>query len=59
MLEMRESCEKCAAVLGWQDECYICSYECTWCTDCTEEMNRTCPNCQGELLARPKRRPKS
>ncbi len=59
MLEMREACEKCTAALGWQDECFICSYECTWCPDCTEEMNRVCPNCQGELRIRPKRRPKS
>jgi len=57
-LEMRDACEKCQAALDWQGEAYICSYECTFCGDCSAEMARICPNCGGELLRRPKRRPK-
>jgi len=38
-------------------EAFICSYECTWCPACAETMNKVCPNCGGELVKRPKRRP--
>jgi hypothetical protein len=57
-LEMREACEKCGGALAWRDEAYICSYECTFCGECSNEMRHTCPNCGGELLRRPRRRPK-
>lgn len=57
-LEMREACEKCQAALDRQDEAYICSYECTFCPDCSAGMAHLCPNCGGELLRRPKRRAK-
>ena len=30
-LEMRESCERCAASLPHGAEAFICSYECTFC----------------------------
>ena len=56
MLEMKPKCEKCDKKLGWGDEVRICSYECTWCPDCATAMNETCPNCGGELRARPKRK---
>ncbi len=59
MLEMKAACEKCAGALGWQDSCYICSHECTWCPDCAEAMGRVCPNCGGELCPRPRRAAKS
>ena len=36
-------------------ELYVCSYECTFCRACTEEMGRVCPNCGGELVGRPRR----
>ncbi len=55
-LEMREQCEKCEESIGWQDEVCICSFECTFCATCTAEMENQCPNCQGELVARPKRK---
>ncbi|MEQ1921021.1 MAG: DUF1272 domain-containing protein [Pyrinomonadaceae bacterium] len=55
-LEMREVCEKCGAGLTADGNAHICSYECTFCTGCTEEMNSVCPNCGGELVARPKRK---
>ena len=54
-LEMRENCEKCECALGHGDEARICSYECTFCGGCTEDMKGICPNCGGELLRRPRR----
>ena len=29
--------------------------ECTFCPACADGMNGVCPNCSGELVARPKR----
>lgn len=58
-LEMRNACEKCGRTLGHGDEAYICSYECSFCGDCTKEMAGICPNCGGELLRRPRRQVKS
>jgi hypothetical protein len=55
-LEMRSVCEKCNAVLPHEGEAYICSYECTFCKGCTDAMEGICPNCGGELVARPKRK---
>ena len=54
-LEMRTTCEKCQAPLDAGDLAFICSYECTFCPACTEAMSGTCPNCGGELVARPRR----
>lgn len=56
-LEMRMECEKCGAPLIETGEARICSLECTFCTSCAADMAETCPNCSGELVARP-RRPK-
>ena len=55
-LEMREKCEGCGRELALDAEAFICSFECTFCPDCTNGMAATCPNCGGELLARPRRR---
>jgi uncharacterized protein len=55
MLEMRAECERCHADLAQDGAARICSYECTFCPDCAEAMAATCPNCGGELLARPRR----
>ncbi len=56
MLEMREVCERCASVLPVDSAgARICSYECTFCASCSDEMAGTCPNCGGELLTRPRR----
>ena len=52
---MRTECERCNAALAPDGEATICSYECTFCPDCARAMDGICPNCQGELLARPKR----
>ena len=54
-LEMKENCMKCDAGLEHMGEAWICSYECTFCPACSEAMNHTCPNCAGDLVARPRR----
>jgi uncharacterized protein len=54
-LEMRAVCERCGAGLEPGGEAVICSYECTFCTACGAELEQVCPNCGGELVARPKR----
>jgi len=60
MLDMRTSCEHCAKALPMEsEEALICSYECTFCADCAAgPLQGRCPNCQGELLRRPRRTPK-
>jgi hypothetical protein len=58
-LEMKSQCEKCQATLATRSMAVICSYECTFCEDCATEMNFVCPNCEGELVPRPKRAMKS
>lgn len=55
-LEMRDTCERCGGELGLGADAFICSYECTFCPDCTTGMAATCPNCGGELLPRPRRK---
>ena len=55
-LEMKTSCEKCNIDLEPTGNAFICTFECTFCTDCKEEMSGVCPNCSGELVARPKKK---
>ena len=54
-LSMKEACERCGAGLGPDGAAFICSYECTFCATCSEAMAARCPNCGGELVARPRR----
>jgi uncharacterized protein len=54
-LQMKATCEKCQVSLAAESEAYICSYECTFCAACTEQMAARCPNCRGELVRRPRR----
>jgi len=54
-LAMKERCEKCDDPLSDAGEAYICSYECTYCPDCTAKLENVCPNCSGELVKRPTR----
>ena len=54
-LEMRVECERCGAALAHDADAVICSFECTFCRACGEVMDDVCPNCNGELVARPKR----
>lgn len=55
MLDMRTTCEKCETDLPEGGDARICSFECTFCVACADGMASTCPNCGGELVARPKR----
>lgn len=55
MLEMRSTCERCSGPLLETGAALICSFECTFCVDCGAEMQNRCPNCGGELVARPRR----
>lgn len=56
MLEMRPDCERCGADLpADQAGAFICSFECTFCAECTEALDDVCPNCGGELMDRPAR----
>jgi hypothetical protein len=58
MLKMKSSCEKCNIATSITSLAYICSYECTFCKECTDAMNAICSNCDGELLKRPTREKK-
>lgn len=57
MLEMRPCCECCGKDLSpTESEAMICTFECTFCTDCARNtLHSTCPNCGGNLVARPVR----
>jgi hypothetical protein len=56
MLAMRPDCERCGRDLPpGSEDARICSFECTFCGDCTEAMAGRCPNCGGELVLRPRR----
>jgi hypothetical protein len=55
-LELKSVCERCGATLAQDAVAYICSYECTYCADCAGQMNFVCPNCEGELVRRPRRK---
>src|SRR5438105_2718054 len=50
-LEMRTKCERCGSELSMGGEAYICSYECTFCENCSNEMKSVCPNCGGRTGA--------
>ncbi len=56
-LELRASCERCGTTLEPGGLAFICTYECTFCSGCTAELANVCPNCQGELVPRPRRKP--
>jgi hypothetical protein len=57
MLELRPTCEHCDRKLPPESaEAWICSYECTFCGDCVENVLRNvCPNCGGGFMPRPVR----
>jgi hypothetical protein len=54
-LEMRAICERCENALAPGGDARICSFECTFCVACADAMDDVCPNCGGELVARPRR----
>ncbi|HSW03118.1 DUF1272 domain-containing protein [Aquabacterium sp.] len=57
MLQLRPNCECCNTDLSPEStRARICTFECTFCADCTEGvLAGVCPNCGGELLPRPRR----
>ena len=57
MLELRPNCARCGIALPADSpNAWICSLECTYCGDCRNGvLDRTCPNCGGELQRRPTR----
>lgn len=57
MLELRPTCEHCNTSLPPEStEARICSYECTFCAACVENiLHNTCPNCGGGFVPRPVR----
>ena len=59
MLILKPNCECCDAELPPQSrEARICSFECTFCAACADNLlHGVCPNCAGELAARPVRPP--
>jgi uncharacterized protein len=54
-LELRDACERCGVGLRVDGEAVICSFECTFCAACGDELGHVCPNCGGELVRRPRR----
>lgn len=55
MLELRPNCECCDRDLPPDSAAArICTFECTFCADCaTGVLRDICPNCGGDLVARP------
>ncbi len=55
MLELRPSCENCNTPLPPNStDAKICSYECTFCKDCVDDiLQNICPNCGGGFCNRP------
>jgi hypothetical protein len=55
MLELRPTCEHCNKLLPASSvDARICSYECTFCSACVEEvLENVCPNCGGGFVPRP------
>ncbi|MAS10359.1 DUF1272 domain-containing protein [Salinisphaera sp.] len=57
MLELRPGCEHCDRALPPDSaDARICSYECTFCRECVEQvLENVCPNCGGGFVPRPVR----
>jgi hypothetical protein len=57
MLQLRPGCECCDKDLPPDaPDARICTFECTFCADCTDHVLKgVCPNCGGELVTRPRR----
>jgi hypothetical protein len=54
ILDLRPNCECCDKDLGPTADAFICTYECTFCRDCKENvLLGICPNCAGNLQPRP------
>lgn len=57
MLELRPSCENCGKSLPNESGyAMICTFECTFCSDCVQNiLHNVCPNCGGGFEKRPSR----
>jgi hypothetical protein len=57
MLQLRPNCECCNVDLPPESTAArICTFECTFCSDCADtRLSGKCPNCGGELVRRPRR----
>lgn len=57
MLEIKPICENCGKKLPNEStEAMICTFECTFCKDCVENiLFNVCPNCGGGFEKRPSR----
>jgi uncharacterized protein len=55
MLQIRPNCECCDRDLPPDStEARICTFECTFCSECADDiLQGVCPNCGGELVRRP------
>ncbi|MCX6208166.1 MAG: DUF1272 domain-containing protein [Bacteroidetes bacterium] len=55
MLLLKPNCENCNKSLPhYSKEAMICSFECTFCKDCVDNvLHNICPNCGGNLEKRP------
>jgi uncharacterized protein len=53
-LELRPNCEYCDVDLPPDaTQARICTYECTFCSECVEKLANVCPNCGGGFTPRP------
>ena len=57
LLELRPNCEHCDRDLPpGSTDAMICTFECTFCRDCVQDVLKgVCPNCGGNLERRPVR----
>jgi hypothetical protein len=55
MLALKPNCECCDRDLPPESQdARICTFECTFCADCADaRFSGVCPNCSGNLVARP------
>jgi hypothetical protein len=54
MLELRPNCECCDKDLPPGADARICTFECTYCAACGDDVLKgVCPNCGGNLVSRP------
>lgn len=54
MLEIRPTCENCNTSLPFDaEDALICTFECTFCSQCVKLFKEVCPNCGGGFQKRP------
>lgn len=58
-MEFRPECGRCHVSLAPEASAYFCAFECTFCPTCFLRLRFICPNCNGELVRRPRRTPRS